>query len=58
MAILDEVTKNECIIHSHLSNIDSLSDSVTHVHYVVLFADLKDGTAVCTADCTPVLICI
>ena len=46
MVIFEEVTENECIIDSHLRDIDVLSDSVTHVHYVVVVPDLTDGAAV------------
>jgi len=38
MAIFAEVTDNNCIIHSYVCDVDSLSDLVTHVHYVVVFS--------------------
>ena len=33
-------------IHCHLRDIDSLSDSVTHIQYVVVFPDSAGGAAV------------
>ena len=40
MAIFAEVTEYECIIHRQLHDIhvDSLSDSVRHVQYVVVLS--------------------
>ena len=46
MAIFMEVTENECMIHSQTGDIDSFSDSVTHLEYVVVFPDSTDGAAV------------